>query len=55
MKILNYDIAITEARVLFFVYAYISNVFILNTTLTKDYLINFWNTILNFCKMFALS
>ncbi len=40
---------------LFFAYCYISNVLVITVNLTKDYLIDLWNTVLNFYKIFEYS
>lgn len=47
---MNFDIAVMESRILFFVYTYTSNVYVDITALSKEYLHNLWTTILFFMK-----
>lgn len=53
--ILHYDVANTESKIFFLVYAYISFCFIDISFLKKEYLLKLWANALAFTKMFANS
>jgi hypothetical protein len=53
--ILNYPSAVTESRIFFLIYTYISFAYIDISFLKREHLIRLWYTIINFVKLFMAS